>query len=597
MPGQANPETLSVARNNGGNGAESYLRGWRLAIMTASLTLGIFLIALDTTVIGVAVPKITTDFKDLNDIAWFGSGYLLTVTAFQPLFGTFYKFFNPKVVYMTAIIIFEVGSVLCAASPNAPVFILGRAIAGFGAAGIYQGALGIIGYTVVLEKRPMYFGIVVSAFAISACIGPILGGALTEHASWRNLPLGVIVFFLVAIFLQLKVSNEEHSSLPLKEKWKYMDIIGSVIFVGSICCILLALQWGGQTLPWNSSKIIGLLIGFILLALAFAFVQWKRGEFACIPLRVAGQRTVAMAACMLFFNGMALTVLTYYIPIYFQSVRGDSPTTSGVRFIAFIIPQMVSLIAAGAVATKWGYYAPYIVAGTIICTIGCGLLTTIGINTRTAIWATFEAIIGVGFGGALQLPYTALAVVLSESDLPTGNAIAVFSSQLGGALGVGIGQTLLLTHLVQSIPRIAPSISPEAVINAGAANLLSLTTDPQILYNLRVTWAGAVRVVFLFVVVASALSVLFSFGIERLNVHVVSQQRKEIASAERGQESATTQDAMFAVDGIGDNEHGKKTETLGGGTLSLKKLQSEHVDEMKMSNADSRTFSPFDIGI
>lgn len=115
---------------------------------------------------------------------------------------------------------------------------------------------------------------------------------------------------------------------------------------------------------------------------------------------------------------------------------------------------------------------------------------------------------------------------------------------IDSALGVGIGQTLLLTHLVQSIPRIAPSISPEAVINAGAANLLSLTTDPQILYNLRLTWAGAVRVVFLFVVVASALSVLFSLGIERLNVHVVSQERKEIVSAERGQESATTQDVM-----------------------------------------------------
>ena len=185
-PKEADHTNVSVASADDGTIVVSqYLVGWRLGVVILSLTFGLFLVALDTTIIGVATPKITTEFRSLNDIGWYGSAYLLAVTAFQPTFGSFYKHFNLKVVYLSSILIFEVGSILCAASPMSSVFIFGRAIAGLGAAGLYQGALNIVGRTVELEKRPFYFSIVVSSFGISVCIGPILGGALTDHVSWR----------------------------------------------------------------------------------------------------------------------------------------------------------------------------------------------------------------------------------------------------------------------------------------------------------------------------------------------------------------------------------------------------------------------------
>ncbi|QSZ36725.1 hypothetical protein DSL72_006608 [Monilinia vaccinii-corymbosi] len=454
-----------------------YLYGWRLGIVVTSLTLGILLIALDTTIIGVAIPKISSDFRSLDDIAWFGSAYLLTVTAFQPSFGALYKFFNAKYVYLVAIVIFEVGSILCAAAPNSPVFILGRAISGLGAAGIYQGALCIVGYTVILEKRPLYFSIVVSSFAISGCIGPILGGVLTDHVSWRwcfwiNAPIGAVVLVVVIIFLDLRDSNTENAALPLKTKLKYVDGAGTLAFIGAITCLLLALQWGGQSLPWGSSKIIGLLVGFGCLGVIFAVVQWKRGEYATIPLRIISQRTVSMVICLLFFVGLTITVLSYYIPIYFQAVRGLSATTSGIRFISLIIPQ-TSAVTHG--------------------------MFVIRLNLTPD----------------------------SENDLPTGNAIAVFSLQLGGAVGLAIGQALLLTNLQTNILRLVPSISPGAVIKAGASNLGLLTTDTEVLMSIRGAWSNAVHVVFVLALVASAMSVPFSFGIEHLNVHVVSKQRKE----------------------------------------------------------------------
>ena len=180
-----------------------YPRGWRLFLIVLPLCLGTLLVAIDSTIIAVAIPKIASTFRALDQVAWYGSGYLLTVTAFQPTFGKIYKYFDIKLTYMVSIIIFEgkpqlasalyltnrsrllVGSVLCAAAPNSSTFILGRVVAGIGAAGLFQGALCIIALSVPLEKRPLFLGIVVSAFGLAACFGPILGGALTKDVTWR----------------------------------------------------------------------------------------------------------------------------------------------------------------------------------------------------------------------------------------------------------------------------------------------------------------------------------------------------------------------------------------------------------------------------
>lgn len=162
-----------------------YLSSWRFVLVISSLCLGTLLVAIDTTIIAVAVPKISTYFKAFDDIQWYGSAYLLTVTAFQPAFGSIFRYFNAKQVYLLSIVLFELGSILCAAAPDSSVLIGGRAVAGVGAAGLYQGALAIVGFTVELEKRPLYLGVVLSVFGIAACFGPPLGGVFTDHSSWR----------------------------------------------------------------------------------------------------------------------------------------------------------------------------------------------------------------------------------------------------------------------------------------------------------------------------------------------------------------------------------------------------------------------------
>lgn len=186
---------------------DEYPNRQRSAFILLSLALGTFLFAIDTTIIAVAVPRISSEFRTLDQIGWYGSAYLLVITAFQPILGNVYKFFAPKSVYLVSVVIFEgkcpppndpvprperpaerllpVGSTICAASSSSALFILGRAVAGVGAAGLIQGALAIVTFMSTLEQRPMNLAIVVSTIAVAVPLGPVLGGIITDHIGWR----------------------------------------------------------------------------------------------------------------------------------------------------------------------------------------------------------------------------------------------------------------------------------------------------------------------------------------------------------------------------------------------------------------------------
>ncbi|MCJ1386956.1 hypothetical protein MMC17_010085 [Xylographa soralifera] len=508
-----------------------FVQGWRLAIVVVSLCLGTLLVALDTTIIFVAVPRISTSFHSLEDIGWYGSAYLLTIMAFQASAAKIFKYFTVKVTYLISILIFEVGSILCASAPNSPAFIAGRAVAGIGSAGLFQGALCVIALCIRLERRPLYIGIVVSVFGIASCLGPMLGGALTDHLTWRwcfwiNVPCGAVVLLLIVLFLKLPDANADRR-LPLQEKLKYMDPLGTIILVGAISCLLLALQWGGQSLPWSSGKIIGLIVGFGVLVILFAIVEYKLGEKATIPLRFLRQRSILMGAGFLFFNQMSNYTNCYYLPFYFQAVQGTSVTLSGVHFLPLAAIQIVAVVLAGAVVSGTGHYVPYMILGEMICCVGTGLLTTISLGSSAAIWVTYLVITGLGLGIAMQLPYTAVQVVLSEADAPVGNGIAIFATQLGGAIAISVGQSVFVNTLLKEIPENTLAVSAQTVIDAGAANLVSLAgSSPQVLEALRIAYAKAVDNTLVLSLSAACMALPFAFGMEFLNVKTVAKQKK-----------------------------------------------------------------------
>ncbi|TPR06112.1 putative integral membrane protein [Aspergillus niger] len=424
------------------------------------------------------------------------------------------------------------------------MFIVGRAVAGLGAAGVLQGALSIIGQVVQLEKRPLYMGIVISVFVITVCVGPPLGGAFTQHATWRwcfwiNLPFGAVVLGGLTLFLRIKGQATKDRQLPLRAKLGSMDFLGCALFLAAVCCLLLALQWGGQTKPWSSSTVIGLLVGSAALALVFIFIQWKRQERALITLRVFCRRSVFTSAMVLFFLGGSTYLDTYFLPFYFEAVHGISPVSSGVNFIPLMLTEMVALVIIGAVVKQWGHYVPYILAGDLICIVGTALLTQLHPHTRTVQWAAYLVVTGLGLGLAMQLPYTAIQVTLSAEDLAMGNAIAVLFYQLGGAISIAMGQTVVLSTLTEKLNGQIPGLTSKDVFEAGAANLKALAPTAADLAFLCDIWNEGISRTMILSVALVAAAVPFTLGMEWLDAKQVARDRQ---AAEEGQREIVKQE-------------------------------------------------------
>lgn len=269
------------------NNESKYPGGAKLVVLTFGLCMAIFVVALDNTIIATAIPKITTVFNSLNDVGWYGSSYLLTTTSLQPSFGKVYAYFNVKWTYLSALLIFELGSVICAAAKNSVMLIVGRAVAGAGAAALFSGGMTIVAYSVPLRKRAIYIALLSSMFGIASVIGPLFGGVLTDRASWRwcfwiNLPFGAVA--LITVFFFFKNPERKHDDMSFKQKLARIDLFGAFLLTCAIVCLLLALQWGGSTYPWHNSKVWGCILGFGLLIICFAAWQFKLADRYLLPV-------------------------------------------------------------------------------------------------------------------------------------------------------------------------------------------------------------------------------------------------------------------------------------------------------------------------
>jgi MFS family permease len=441
-----------------------YLSGFKLGILTLGLCLTTFVIALDNTIIATALPKITTVFDSLGDVGWYGSSYLLTTTSLQPSFGKIYTYFDIKYTYLIAVVIFEAGSVICAAATSSPMFIVGRAVAGAGSAALFSGGMNIIGYSVPLQKRPIYIAALSSMFGIASVVGPILGGVLTDKAryvsrrlntghftdlfsvhSWRwcfwiNLPFGGISIAVVFFFFANPARQYSHMSV--KERIKQIDILGAAFLISAIVSLLLALQWGGTTYAWSSSKVWGTLLGFVLIIAVFIVMQFRQKDRATIPLRVFKQRTILVSCVFSALLSGALYTHLFYLPFYFQASKGTSAEESGIRIIAYLVSMTIASIVVGGAVTKIGYYSPFCWFGSALFTIGAGLLYTLKVESPHGVWIGFQVLTGFGMGSCVQIPFIAVQVVASQKDMPTANALVMFFNSLGGAISISIAQNI-----------------------------------------------------------------------------------------------------------------------------------------------------------
>ncbi|KFX87385.1 hypothetical protein V490_08291 [Pseudogymnoascus sp. VKM F-3557] len=452
-----------------------YLSGLPLHLLGLAMMSSIFMIALDLSIITTAIPKITTHFNSLDDVGWYGSAYLLAQMVLQPCFGKIYTYFELKMTFLISILIFEVGSVICAAAPSSMAFIIGRAVAGFGAAGIFCGSLVMVANTVAMRQRPLFVGIVTSMYGVASVLGPTLGGLMTDspRLTWRfcfwvNLPFGAIAVTIVTfVFKPITVVD---TGLSVLQKLAKSGIAGVIILLADMTCLVLSLQLGGTKYPWSNSHVWGLLLGFGLLTILFIGLQIREKEGALIPPRIVAQRTVFVCCLFVAFMQLAILALVYFLPFFFQAVQGSSAKASGFSILPFGITTAIATLISSAIVTLGGIYIPFMWLGAALLAIGTGLLHTLHRSSPMREWFGYQVVSGIGFGIGVQIPFFAIQVVLDPADIPVASALIAFCQSLGGTVGSAIAQNIFQSSLVRNLGKI-PGIDVGGVVTAGGAGV------------------------------------------------------------------------------------------------------------------------------
>ncbi|KAB5575545.1 putative MFS aflatoxin efflux pump [Coniochaeta sp. 2T2.1] len=539
-----------------------YPSGFKLAFLLGSIFVSMFLVALDRLIISTAIPQITDDFHSVTDIGWYGSAYLLTNSAFQLMYGKFYTFFSIKATFLAAIALFEVGSAICGAAPNSVAFIIGRAVAGLGSAGIMSGAIVILIYSVPLHKRPLYQGLFGAIFGISSVVGPLLGGAFTSHVTWRwcfyiNLPFGGVAIALL-VFL-LEIPEREETKRSLASKLAQLDAIGTTVFLPGVVCLLLALQWGGSKYAWSEGRIIALLVLAGVLLIAFVLVQIYKPDTATVPPHIFKQRSIIAGSWATLCIGAQMMIFVYFLPIWFQAIKGVNAVDSGIRLLPMLLPMVFASIATGILVSKIGYYAPPMIFGNCLLAVGCGLLTTLQVNSGSDKWIGYQVLYGVGMGCTFQAPNLAAQTVLDRIDVPVGTSLMFFSQLLGGAIFTSVGQNVLNSELLKHLAPI-PGFDPATLQSNGATTLIA-SLPPNLREPVLYGYNESLRKVFEVGLIMATLTIFGSLGLEWRSVKKDKPKKggDAAAKAEEGKARDVDDDEKTTVSERG----GETTTTVG----------------------------------
>ncbi|KAL4982479.1 major facilitator superfamily domain-containing protein [Aspergillus falconensis] len=480
-------------------------------LVIACNLLALFIVALDRTIITTALPQITNEFHRLGDIGWYVSAYMLTSAVGQLMYGRLYKFYNMKVTFLASIIVFEAGSALCGAAPNSGSFIAGRAIAGFAGAGIFSGCMLVIIPMVPLHIRPKFQGLFGMIFGVASVLGPLIGGGFTKTISWRQ---------------REAVSPFTH--------FKRLDPLGMLFFIPAMACLMLALQWGGSKYAWGNGRIIVLLVVFSVLLVAYGAVQAWLPDTATIPPKVVMQRSIFCAALYTFCVSGGMILLIYYIPEWFQTVKGFSSTQSGVDMFPLMLSMIVSTFVGGITTQQIGYYVPAMLFCPIIMATGLGLLSTWSIDTGNSSWVGYQFLSGFGLGFGLQISGLVVQRILPADDIPLGVALLFFLQQLGGSVFSTVAENMLTNMLIARLVGVVPGLDSSKIINGGATDLVRTAPDTDKI-TVRLGYNYSITRIFLAAMGVTLGGLVSALGMEWLNIKKPEDGQNDPEASGRGE--------------------------------------------------------------
>ncbi len=481
------------------------MTGRALWTVFAALMLGMFLAALDQTIVSTALPTIVGDLGGLNHLSWVVTSYLLASTVSTPIYGKLGDMVGRKPLFLAAILIFLAGSMLAGLSQSMGQLIGFRALQGIGAGGLMVGAQAIIADIVPPRERGRYMGLIGSVFAVASVAGPLLGGFLVDNLSWRwvfyvNMPVGAFAILIVATRLHLHTPTISHR----------IDVLGAALLSAGVSALILLTTWGGTEYAWGSTTIVGL--GVIGVALLLVFVWWEtRAAEPILPLSLFRSRVFSVASAMGFAIGMAMFGAIVFIPLYLQLVYGASPTSSGLRLLPLMAGLLVAAIASGRVISRIGRYKPFPIAGTATLVVGMYLLSLLRVGTAPWLASVYMLVVGVGIGLVMQVLVLVVQNDARPEEIGVATSTATFFRSVGGSFGVAIFGTIFASRLADQLSRLPQSITARlgsgVHLNPEQAKHLPAAVHADFLQ----AFAHALHGVFLFGMVLAAVPFLLSW--------------------------------------------------------------------------------------
>ncbi|GGG63443.1 hypothetical protein GCM10011374_28560 [Kocuria dechangensis] len=468
----------------------------RLQLTFAGLLMSVLLAALDQTIVATALPSIVGDLNGLEHISWVITSYVLASTVGLPVYGKLGDLYGRKRVFQAAIVVFLLGSMLCGIAQDMGQLVVFRALQGLGGGGLFIGAQAVIADLVSPRERGKYMGVIGAAFGLASVSGPLLGGFLTDVASWRwvfyiNLPLGIASLLFVQAFLHLP---------PVPRAAPRLDYLGTLLLAAASVAVVLLTSWAGTVHPWGSPRILGLAAASVVLGGLFVLVERRAAE-PIIPLHLLRDRDFLVPTGAAVCTGVLMFATISYLPTFLQMVNGASATRAGLMMIPMTLGMLVGTIGTGQLIARSGRYKVWPVLGSVV--MAAGLVALSRIDATTPYWFTAAGMTVMGFGIGCLLQNLVLIVqnAAPRQEVGAATSSSNYFRQIGASFGISVFGSVFVARLGDELAASAPGAPALPVEDLNALS-------PQVLAGLPAPVQDAVAHAF-----GEALPPIFLLGL------------------------------------------------------------------------------------